>query len=115
MYYRGKSKTKDYLDYQNEIRDELMGVEWPFKDNPVSFHISVGLSSRLADLDNVMKPFFDTIQMTYDEFNDKKVYHIEAVKEIVKKGEEFIHFNVSLYSTGLHSDRLRKIKNENTL
>ena len=76
MYYRGKNKTREYLDYQNEIRDELIGVEWPFKDHPVSFHVNVGLSSPLADLDNVFKPFFDTLQAIYADFNDKKVYYI---------------------------------------
>ena len=115
MYYRGKSKTREYLDYQNEIRDELMGVEWPFKDHPVSFHVNVGLSSPLADLDNVFKPFFDTLQAIYEDFNDKKVYYIEATKQLVKKGDEYIAFSVSMACTDLHSKHMKELKYENKL
>ena len=52
MYWRGKrSKTSEYLAYQNEIRDELMGTTWPFSDSPLHFVFDVGLSARQADLD----------------------------------------------------------------
>ena len=92
MYWRGKRvKTKTYLDYQNEVRDEMMGVEWPFGSGPVSFWIKAGLSARQADLDNLLKPLFDTFQNVFDDFNDNKVYYIEAYKDIVPKGEEYIH------------------------
>ncbi len=96
MYFRGKrSKTKIYLDFQHEVRDELLGVEWPFKAGPVQFDIEVGLSARQADLDNVFKPLFDTFQVIYDEFNDNKVYRINAIKCIVPKGREFIRLRVT--------------------
>ena len=112
MYYRGKNKTREYLEYQNDIRDELTGVEWPFKDNPVSFFVEVGLSNKRADLDNVLKPFLDTLQKVYEEFNDCRVYYIEAVKRIVPKGEEYIHFSVDLHSS---THIQRKNKDENKL
>ena len=91
MYWRGKRvKTKEYMDYQNEIRDEMMGIEWPFSSDQVSFMIDIGLSARQADLDNIMKPLFDTFQNIYEEFNDNKVYHVDAIKTIVPKGEEYL-------------------------
>ena len=96
MYWRGKrSKTAEYLAYQNEIRDELMGTTWPFSDSPLHFVFDVGLSARQADLDNTFKPLFDTLQTIYDEFNDNKVYTIAASKYIVPKGREFIRLGVT--------------------
>ena len=90
MYWRGKRvKTKDYLDFQNEVRDELMDVVWPFGSDMVSFYVEAAFSNRGADLDNIMKPLFDTFQNTFAEFNDNKVYHIDAHKKIVPKGEEY--------------------------
>ena len=98
MYYRGKrSKTKEYLDYQHEIRDELIGVGWPFEDKPVSLKLNVGLSNRAADLDNVLKPLLDTLQSIFEEFNDNKVYHIDATKLKVEKGEEHIVIKIERY------------------
>ena len=87
-------KSKDYLAYQNEIRDELMGSEWPYGSDKVCFWITAGLSAKTADLDNIMKPLFDTFQNIYDDFNDNKVYHIDAHKTIVPKGEEYLHIKV---------------------
>ena len=95
MYMRGKRrKTKIYLDYQQEIADELRGTEWPFGSELVCFQVEAGLSARQADLDNVLKPLLDTIQVIYDDFNDNKVYRIEADKVIVPKGEEYIQLTV---------------------
>jgi len=71
-----------------------MGVEWPYGSVPVTFIISVGLSSKAADLDNVIKPLLDTFQSIYEDFNDNKVYRIEAEKQIVEKGKEFLHVKV---------------------
>ena len=91
MSGRNKSyQTPEYKAYQQEIRDELEGIEWPFKDNPVSFHVEAGFSARQADLDNIIKPLLDTFQRIYDEFNDNKVYYVELNKKIVAKGEEYL-------------------------
>ena len=94
MFYRNKNKTVEYRQYQEEVRDEMMGVTWPFSNERVTFIIKVGLSSKVADLDNVLKPLLDTWQTMYDEFNDKMVYRIEAEKELVDKGKEYLHVRV---------------------
>ena len=78
-----------------EIRDELVGTSWPFGSSPVRFDVEAGVSTRAADIDNVLKPLLDTFQGVYDDFNDNKVYEIEATKFIVKKGEEFIHVTIT--------------------
>ena len=87
-------KTTEYLNYQNEVRDEMMGIEWPFGSSPLLFQIEAGLSARQADLDNLMKPLFDTFQNIFEEFNDNKVYRIEADKYIVPKGAEFVRIRI---------------------
>ena len=78
MTYRNKSiKSAKYIEYQNELRDELQGVKWPFeKSDQLEFDIIAGVSNKMADLDNVVKPLLDTYQGIFEEFNDNKVYHI---------------------------------------
>ena len=95
MYYRSKRrKTAEYLAFQNEVRDEMEGVKWPFGKDEVVFTVRAGLSNRGADLDNINKPLFDTFQNTFEEFNDNKVYEIHLFKDIVQKGEEYIDVKV---------------------
>lgn len=95
MTYRNKTqKQRVYLDYQNELRDEIRGVEWPFGNDQVEFYIVAGLSNRGADLDNILKPLFDTYQGIFEEFNDNKVYYVELYKTIVPKGREFLYVRV---------------------
>ena len=96
---RGKTtfKTPDYVAYQNEVRDGMMGTEWIFEDSQVAFEITVGLSNRGADIDNIIKPLLDTYQGIFEEFNDNKVYQLDVTKAIVKKGEEFIEVTVKEY------------------
>ena len=103
MFYRNKKKTKQYVEYQEELLSCVVLEEgdkhcWPFGTEPVEFHIEVGLSSKLADLDNVLKPLFDTYQTIYEEFNDKTVYKITASKELVGRGDEYLHIEVRPYS-----------------
>ena len=93
----GRNKTYQtaaYTAYQNEIRDELMGIAWPFEAEQVHFDIEAGLSNRGQDLDNIVKPVLDTYQIIYEEFNDNKVYEITLRKTIVPKGDEFLHVRV---------------------
>ena len=82
-----------------------MGYEWPYADQQVSFHIEAGLSARQADIDNVIKPLLDTFQSIYHEFNDNKVYYVEAHKKIVPKGDEYIWVRVRDYDAGILQDK----------
>lgn len=96
MYWRGKRrKTAEYLAFQNEVRDEMNGVQWPFGKDAVLFRVTAGFSNRASDLDNINKPLFDTFQNIFDEFNDNKVYGIYLIKDIVQKGEEYIDVEIS--------------------
>ena len=98
---RGKTtfKSADYLQYQNDIRDQLIGTDWPFGSGQVSFNITAGVSNRGADLDNVIKPILDTYQGVYEEFNDNKVYNIELEKRIVKRGREYLDIRIREYES----------------
>ena len=72
-----------------------MGQDWPFGSDQVAFYIVAGMSNKGADLDNILKPLFDTYQGIFEEFNDNKVYYTELYKVIVAKGKEFLHVTVS--------------------
>ena len=87
-------KTAAYSAYQNELRDELMGIEWPFGTEQVIFLVTAGLSNKGADLDNTIKPILDTYQCIFEEFNDNKVYGIYLMKDIVPKGSEYLEVTV---------------------
>ena len=102
MFYRNKNKTVEYRNYQDEVRDYafLDNPVWPFGTEPVEFTIEVGLSSKLADLDNVLKPLFDTYQSIYEEFDDKTVYKITATKELVIRGDEYLAVIIQPYCCG---------------
>ena len=92
-------KSADYVAFQNEIRDQLMGTEWKFGTDQVIVKVTAGFSNRGADLDNCIKPILDTYQNIYKEFNDNKVYKIELNKDIVQKGDEYL--DVEIYPNKL--------------
>ena len=56
--------------------------------------LKFGFSSKLADWDNPIKPFQDILQKKY-KFNDSQIYKAIVIKEIVKKGNEFIEFEIN--------------------
>ena len=52
-----------------------------------------GVSSKGGDLDNLVKCFQDCLSECYG-FNDNLIYEINSRKIDVKKGEEFIEFDL---------------------
>ena len=60
----------------------------------LKLNLSFGLSSKQADIDNPTKPFQDILQKVYG-FNDKMIYKLEIEKKDVKKGEEYIEFELT--------------------
>ena len=94
---KGKTtyKTAKYKQFQEDVYECLMGVEWPFEDKPVKFLVYAGMSSKAADLDNIIKPLLDTYQNIYEEFNDKKVQAIFLARSNVKRGGEYLRVHVS--------------------
>lgn len=84
-------KTKDYMKYEKQVLVQLVPFKLPAP--PYKLSVTVGLSSKLNDLDNCLKPFIDILQKKY-KFNDRDIYEIFARKTIVPKGSEFVEFNL---------------------
>jgi Holliday junction resolvase RusA-like endonuclease len=85
-------KTKDYLNYEILVSHNLpKSLEIPQGD--LRLTVEVGMSNSLSDLDNMIKPFQDILQKKYG-FNDKAIHELIMRKEKVKKGDEFISFQI---------------------
>ena len=98
MFYRAKQLTRDYREWREAIYEDIpMPRKWPFKqEQELEFTVMVGLSSKLADVDNCIKPLLDTFQYMFD-FNDRMVFKVTIEKEHVKKGEEYFDVTVTKY------------------
>ena len=92
MYGGRKVKSYKYRDFQKQILP-LLPNELSIPKGKIQLFVAVGLSSKLADLDNTLKPFIDCLQLKYG-FNDKWIYSLTASKADVSKGEEFIQFSL---------------------
>ena len=84
-------KTPAYKTYEKELMLLLPDLEIP--DGNLAIPITFGLSSKLSDIDNPVKPFMDILQKRYG-FDDRRVYKMILEKKIVKKGEEYIEFEI---------------------
>lgn len=89
-------KTKEYKQYKQVVLMMLPKLDIP-KDTNLQLEIKAGFSSKGSDLDNIAKQFIDILSHKY-KFNDNKIYKLIMTKEIVKKGDEYISFNISGYS-----------------
>lgn len=81
-YKKWGEQIKWLLPYQKEVpRGRLI------------LSVRFGVSSKLSDLDNLLKPFIDSLQDNYG-FNDRQIYATASIKVDVPKGEEFIEFKL---------------------
>jgi Holliday junction resolvase RusA-like endonuclease len=90
--WQGKRfKTPTYKQYEKD----LFKILPPFKvpEGKLKVSLVFGLSSKLADVDNPVKAFVDILQKHYS-FNDRDIYEMRLKKVDVKKGDEFIQFNI---------------------
>ena len=93
-------KTAAYANYEESLLWILKEGKLPAK--PYLLSIEVGFSSKASDLDNVFKAFLDILEKKYPGFDDKDIHRIEAQKQIVKRGEEFIDFSLSTFNLPKH-------------
>ena len=84
-------KTPKYKQYEKELMLLLPMLSVP--DGLLEVVITFGLSSKLNDIDNGLKPFIDILQKKY-LFNDRDIYKLIVEKKIVSKGEEFIECEI---------------------
>ena len=93
--WQGKRfKTPIYKSYEKELLLILPNLTIPEGD--LEIIITFGFSSKASDWDNPIKPFQDILQKRYG-FNDSRVYKATIIKDIVKKGKEYIKFNIVNY------------------
>lgn len=84
-------KTDKYSKYINNMLLILRPLKIP--DGQLHVDVTFGLSSKQADIDNPLKCFIDCLQKKYD-FNDNRIYALTVKKADVKKGKEFIEFDI---------------------
>ncbi|MCJ8293515.1 MAG: RusA family crossover junction endodeoxyribonuclease [Colwellia sp.] len=84
-------KTQKYRKYERDILKLLRPMIIP--DGKLELYLKWGFSSAGSDWDNPIKPFQDCLQKKYD-FNDNRVIRAVTEKVKVKKGEEFIEFDI---------------------
>jgi len=90
--YNGqRTKSKAYKSYINACLISLKKITIP--ENKLWLTLVIGVSNRGFDIDNAVKPFLDILQKKYG-FNDNRVYVLHVKKEIVKKGNEFLDFEI---------------------
>lgn len=87
-------KTKEYEAYEWELSSKLPKMDIP-KNVPLRLILSFGFSSKASDLSNAVKATEDIICKKY-RYDDKWHFEIYLYKEIVKKGEEFIQFDIEI-------------------
>lgn len=90
--WKGKRfKTNDYKFYEIAVLKILPSFSVP--EGRLKLSLTFGFSSKASDTDNPVKCFQDILSKKYD-FDDKRIYHIEAKKVNVKKGQEFIEWQL---------------------
>jgi len=89
-------KNKKYKDFEKLLISLLPDSLKIPKNRKLEIKIEFGLSSKLADTDNFLKPCIDVLAAKYG-FNDRYIYKITAQKKIVKKREEYIEFQMEGY------------------
>jgi len=88
-------KTQKYKDYETLVYVNLP-KKYKIPAGKLIVAYNFGVSSKNADVDNLIKPLTDILQKKYG-FNDRQIYQLHAEKMDVKKGQEFIEFIIEKY------------------
>lgn len=91
--WQGKRfKSPKYKRYEQDLMLLLPPMALPIPPYHLSYEF--GFSNICSDIDNPIKPMTDILQKKYG-FNDRDISQLSIKKTKVKKGEEFIYFNLS--------------------
>ena len=97
MYKRGRNsfQKKEYKDYQNEIRLQLLKLPRikDLRDIKVSLHFKCK-NKVVGDLDNISKPILDILQANDYIKNDKQITELSLKKSFGYK-ENTIEIEIS--------------------
>lgn len=89
-------KTDEYKAFETELLYRLPPkIYIPVNHDAkiMEIYLEFGVSNSGSDWDNPIKPFVDVLQLKYG-FNDKFIYDAVVKKRIVKKGDEYIKFEL---------------------
>ena len=93
--WQGKRfKTPEYKKFERDVAFMLPKIQIP--DGDLELFLEWGFSSSGSDWDNPIKPFVDILQKKYG-FNDNRIQIAHVKKTKVKKGEEYITFEIKPY------------------
>jgi len=84
-------KTDKYKRYERDILMILPKLTVP--EGKLELSLKFGFSNKASDIDNPVKCFVDCLQKKYG-FNDSRIYEMNIKKVDVKKGKEFIEFEI---------------------
>ena len=84
-------KTDKYKIYETAVMLLLPKIK--IVEPPYRLNLIVGFSNKASDIDNILKPFLDILQKKYG-INDKHIEVLHIEKQIVKKNNEFICFEL---------------------
>jgi len=81
--------------YKNWIEDGLFLLQKQKVNDSeqLQLNIELGFSSKGSDIDNPIKPLLDLITKKYG-INDNRFYKLYIKKKVVKKGKEYIKFEI---------------------
>lgn len=83
-------KTKKYLQFEKNLLYLL--PKKSVSSKALGVYLEFGVSA-LSDIDNGIKPTLDVLQKKYG-FNDRYIFELNVKKLIVKKGFEYIKFDI---------------------
>jgi Holliday junction resolvase RusA-like endonuclease len=90
-------KSNDYKKYITDLMKILPHQEIPTGE--LEIYLKWGFSSKASDFDNPIKPFVDILQKRYG-FNDKMIKRAIIDVDHVKRGEEYIVFEIKQLGEG---------------
>ena len=111
MHYAGRRvDSAKYRVFKGTINDLVGGDYGVTKDVLLKLTLISGFSNKAADLDNTFKPLLDAMQLAMG-FDDKQIYAIDAVKDVNKRGSEYLMIKleeISKHTVKRKIDRLLK-------
>jgi len=84
-------KTDLYRKYERDVCMILPRIKVP--EGFLSLRLEFGFSNAASDIDNPVKPFIDCMQKKYG-FNDRQIKELYVRAYDVKKGGEYIKFDL---------------------
>ena len=92
--WQGKRyKTQKYKDYRLILTFAKLPDNLFIPQGDLLLVYEFGVSNNASDVDNLVKPFQDALQDKYG-FNDSRIKSFIATKKKVKKGQEYIKFDI---------------------